>query len=59
MKDAGFDCIGIDLSYEMLEIAMSYNTGSGLSSAASEDIPPSDAADVPDILYLCQDMREF
>ena len=59
MKDAGFDCIGIDLSYEMLEIAMSYNTGSGLSPAASEDIPPSDAADVPDILYLCQDMREF
>ena len=41
MKDAGFDCIGIDLSYDMLEIAMSYNT------------------DIHDILYLCQDMREF
>ncbi len=39
---AGYDMIGIDLSQEMLEIAVQRKVQSGL-----------------DILYLCQDMREF
>ncbi len=70
MKDAGFDCIGIDLSPEMLDIAMSYNAGSDQSPIMSEEIPSPDPEDVSDIsspdttdtadiLYLCQDMREF
>lgn len=38
----GYDMIGVDNSYEMLDIAMQKKVKSGL-----------------DILYLCQDMREF
>ncbi len=38
----GYDMIGVDLSYEMLQKAMEKREQSGL-----------------DILYLCQDMREF
>lgn len=42
LAKAGYDMIGIDLSEEMLEVAMEKRSVSGL-----------------DILYLCQDMREF
>lgn len=42
LAEAGYDMIGIDLSEEMLEIAMEKREQSG-----------------HDILYLCQDMREF
>lgn len=38
LKNYGYDMIGIDLSYDMLDIAKQKN---------------------PDILYLCQDMRNF
>lgn len=43
----GYDCIGIDSSYEMLEIARYKSV---------EDI---DSEDIPGIMYLNQDMREF
>ncbi len=43
LSDAGYDMIGIDNSYEMLNIAMEKREKSGRDG----------------ILYLCQDMREF
>jgi len=42
LKAAGYDMIGIDNSYDMLDVAMEKKYASG-----------------NDILYLCQDMREF
>lgn len=45
LADKGYDMIGVDLSQDMLSIAMS----------AEED----KKRDGSDILYLCQDMREF
>lgn len=44
LADAGFDMIGVDNSAEMLNIAMEKREGSNREK---------------DILYLCQDMREF
>lgn len=44
LADAGFDMIGVDNSAEMLNIAMEKRECSGRET---------------DILYLCQDMREF
>lgn len=43
LSDAGYDMIGIDNSYEMLNIAMEKREKNGRDG----------------ILYLCQDMREF
>ncbi len=43
LADAGYDMIGIDNSYEMLNIAMEKRNEGGREG----------------ILYLCQDMREF
>lgn len=42
LAEAGYDMIGVDMSEEMLEVAMERREQSG-----------------HDILYLCQDMREF
>lgn len=42
LANDGYDMIGVDNSYEMLDVAMQKKNTSGL-----------------DILYLCQDMREF
>lgn len=42
LANAGYDMIGVDNSYEMLDVAMQKKGVSGV-----------------DILYLCQDMREF
>lgn len=47
LAKAGYDMTGIDLSYEMLMKAM--NIGSDVDDVKSEN----------EILYLCQDMREF
>lgn len=47
LAKAGYDMTGIDLSYEMLMKAM--NIGSDVDEVKSEN----------EILYLCQDMREF
>ena len=46
LRDAGYDMIGIDASYDMLSIA-------GRESDDDQSDPGSD------ILYLCQDMRSF
>lgn len=43
LRDRGYDMIGIDISDEMLQIALEKENG----------------ADRQEILYLCQDMREF
>ena len=43
MRDRGYDCIGIDSSEEMLEIALAHE----------DEYPDEDRR----ILYLCQDMR--
>ena len=42
LADEGYDMIGVDLSEDMLNVAMEKRMENGL-----------------DILYLCQDMREF
>lgn len=42
LAKAGYDMIGVDNSYDMLDVAMQKKEASGM-----------------DILYLCQDMREF
>ena len=46
---AGYDMIGIDNSYDMLNIAMEQET----------ETVGDGAKETPDILYLCQDMRSF
>jgi SAM-dependent methyltransferase len=47
LRDAGYDMIGIDNSIEMLDIARDMEA----------DLPSDEEA--RNILYLCQDMREF
>lgn len=54
LADAGFDMIGIDNSMEMLNIAMEKRAG---ARKAGED--NNFGSEKKDILYLCQDMREF
>jgi len=53
LEDAGFDMIGIDNSMEMLNIAMEKRAN---REKAEED---NEEDEKKDILYLCQDMREF
>lgn len=50
---AGYDMIGVDNAQEMLEIAVDQE-----SSRGAEQIPKG-VGKRKDILYLCQDMREF
>ena len=49
LADRGYDCIGIDNSYEMLEIARSKELSTGEDTLSKQK----------NIMYLCQDMREF
>lgn len=53
----GYDMIGIDLSYEMLEIAREKEYSDDSWTEAAE--PEGDLNDRNPILYLQQDMREF
>lgn len=53
LEDAGFDMIGIDNSMEMLNIAMEKRANRGKTEEDNEE------DEKKDILYLCQDMREF
>lgn len=68
----GYDCIGIDCSEDMLEVAREYEEEEDCTSDGSNSIPYndnsshdsnnascSDCSRVRSILYLCQDMREF
>ena len=54
LADAGFDMIGIDNSMEMLNIAMEKRA---CEKKTGED--SNFGSEKRDILYLCQDMREF
>ena len=54
LADAGFDMIGIDNSMEMLNIAMEKR-----AKKEKDDEAANGACRKKDILYLCQDMREF
>ncbi len=47
LAEAGYDMIGVDMSGEMLEVAMAHQEQAGSQG------------DTPQILYLQQDMREF
>ncbi len=67
LSDAGFDMIGIDMSYDMLMEAMNAESEMALDDENGDDkdeehvdalYVDSDQADTP-ILYLCQDMRSF
>ncbi len=53
LEDAGFDMIGIDNSMEMLNIAMEKRANREKTEEDNEE------DEKKDILYLCQDMREF
>lgn len=53
LADAGYDMIGVDSSVEMLEEAAAKTETWKRKTEEAED--PQN----PDILYLCQDMREF
>ena len=61
LSDAGYDMIGVDSSEEMLEIA----TEAEQEEAEQEETEHEDGGGAsmervrPQILYLCQDMREF
>lgn len=52
LADAGYDMIGVDNSEEMLNVAMEKRTRAKRGKAGT-------GRDEKDILYLCQDMREF
>lgn len=58
LRDAGYDMIGIDNSVSMLNVAKNKEL-----SEDSEETPilkeAGAASDSSDILYICQDMREF
>lgn len=55
LKEAGFDMIGVDNSWEMLEIAREAEEGEKLSDATER----GEAKEENPILYLLQDMREL
>ena len=59
LADAGFDMIGIDNSMEMLNIAMEKRANVERAGKESSDEVDCSGAEKKDILYLCQDMREF
>ena len=52
MRDRGYDCIGIDISSEMLERAMAHESDTDAEDASAECIRRP-------IMYLNQDMRKF
>lgn len=54
LADAGFDMIGIDNSMEMLNIAMEKRANNKKVGVENNSVRKR-----KDILYLCQDMREF
>lgn len=54
---SGYDMIGVDSSQEMLEIALEQELAS--SSETERKFDSTTPREPEDILYLCQDMREF
>ena len=66
LRDMGYDMIGIDISSEMLQIAMEQETALKKTGTQNADIckaeskhAKSDKKNNYEILYLNQDMREF
>lgn len=59
LADAGFDMIGVDNSMEMLNIAMEKRAAVEKAGKESSEDDECGVAEKKDILYLCQDMREF
>lgn len=71
LRDFGYDMIGVDFSPEMLQIAQEKEDSASdraepaaePAGASAEEFTPGGAEpvqkDKPEILYLCQDMREF
>ena len=57
LRDMGYDMIGIDISQDMLQIAMEQETI--LKKAETQNDTKSDKKKNYEILYLNQDMREF
>ena len=57
LRDMGYDMIGIDISQDMLQIAMEQETI--LKKAGTQNDTKSDKKKNYEILYLNQDMREF
>ena len=58
MQQKGYDMIGVDYSYEMLDIARSYMDEDVQKSDEDTD-DGADTIEAREILYLLQDMREF
>lgn len=53
LADAGYDMIGVDNSPEMLDMAQQAGKNAGSIETSGKKTK------TPEILYLCQDMREF
>ena len=60
MADYGYDMTGVDISPDMLTVAREYSEN-GMYTEEGEEKPDADTQtdDTHNILYLCQDMREF
>lgn len=56
LAEAGYDMIGVDNSAEMLQIAVEQEAGSEQEAGAAQEAGRGNRRQ---ILYLCQDMREF
>lgn len=59
LSDRGYDCIGIDGSEDMLEVAREYEEEEDCIGNDSCNVSGNDSSHDRNILYLCQDMREF
>ena len=59
LAEAGYDMIGIDNSEEMLQIAIEKETAGMQIALEQESGKMQDTETGHQILYLCQDMREF
>jgi SAM-dependent methyltransferase len=61
LKNAGYDMIGIDNSEDMLDVARQKDcsTLSNIEPVGDGEVSDNTQDDAKQILYLCQDMREF
>ena len=57
MEQKGYDMIGVDYSYEMLDIARGFGSSDDISDEKQDYT--ENALGISNILYLLQDMREF
>lgn len=59
LRDKGFDMIGVDSSEEMLAVARAKEEKGGVSPIPAKGKKNVEPEKSFEILYLCQDMREF